>query len=254
MTAKEKTIAILAQGDFPASGRCLQLLRDADLLLCCDGAAATALEHGFEPDEIVGDLDSLDAALRERFAARLFHDRDQECNDQTKAFRRALSYHPTRIVILGATGRREDHTLGNISLLADYAAMLAKTDSRGSVDGVSDGASAGKPAGEPSGNPAGVSAGDSAGVVFPRCRVEMWSDYGHFEVILNSATLPARPGQEISLFSFDPSLRVHADGLQYPTDAVVFDSLWKATLNVAAAPAFTLTLSHPAPLLIYWAD
>ena len=217
MTAKEKTIAILAQGDFPASGRCLQLLRDADLLLCCDGAAATALEHGFEPDEIVGDLDSLDAALRERFAARLFHDRDQECNDQTKAFRRALSYHPTRIVILGATGRREDHTLGNISLLADYAAMLAKTDP-------------------------------------PGCRVEMWSDYGHFEVILDSATLPARPGQEISLFSFDPTLRVHADGLQYPTDAVVFDSLWKATLNVASAPSFTLTLSHPAPVLVYWAD
>ena len=217
MTAKEKTIAILAQGDFPASEHCLQLMRDADLLLCCDGAAATALEHGFEPDEIVGDLDSLDAALRERFAARLFHDRDQECNDQTKAFRRALSYHPTRIVILGATGRREDHTLGNISLLADYAAMLAKMDSRG-------------------------------------CRVEMWSDYGHFEVILDSATLPARPGQEISLFSFDSTLRVHADGLQYPTDAVVFDSLWKATLNVASAPSFTLTLSHPAPVLIYWAD
>ena len=246
MTAKDKTIAILAQGDFPASERCLQLMHDADLLLCCDGAAATALEHGFEPDEIVGDLDSLDAALRERFAARLFHDRDQECNDQTKAFRRALSYHPTRIVILGATGRREDHTLGNISLLADYAAMLAKTRYRGSVDGVSVGMSAG--------NPAGVSAGDSAEVVFPRCHVEMWSDYGHFEVILNSATLPARPGQEISLFSFDSTLRVHADGLQYPTDTVVFDSLWKATLNVAAAPSFTLTLSHPAPLLVYWAD
>ena len=217
MTAKDKTIAILAQGDFPASGRCLQLMRDADLLLCCDGAAATAVDHGFEPDEIVGDLDSLNADFRERFASRLFHDRDQECNDQTKAFRRALSYHPTRIVILGATGRREDHTLGNISLLADYAAMLAKTDSRG-------------------------------------CRVEMWSDYGHFEVILDSATLSARPGQEISLFSFDPSLHIHADGLQYPTDAVVFDSLWKATLNVAAAPSFTLTLSHPAPLLVYWAD
>lgn len=234
----QKTIAILAQGDFPTSERCLQLMRDADLLLCCDGAAASALVAGFEPDEIVGDLDSLDATLRERFASRLFHDRDQECNDQTKAFRRALTYHPSKIIILGATGRREDHTLGNISLLADYAAMLAKTDSRGSVDGVSAGASAGKP----------------AGVVFPRCRVEMWSDYGHFEVILDSATLPARPGQEISLFSFDSTLRVHADGLQYPTDTVVFDSLWKATLNVAAAPTFTLTLSHPAPVLIYWAD
>ena len=208
----QKTIAILAQGDFPTSERCLQMMWEADRLICCDGAAATALAAGFEPDEIVGDLDSLDAALRERFASRLFHDRDQECNDQTKAFRRALSYRPSRIVILGATGRREDHTLGNISLLADYTVQA------------------------------------------PDCHVEMWSDYGHFEVIRDSATLPSRPGQEISLFSFDPTLKVHADGLRYPTDAVVFDSLWKATLNVASAPTFTLTLSHPAPLLIYWAD
>ena len=233
-----KTIVILAQGDFPTSERCLQMIREADRLICCDGAAATALAAGFEPDEIVGDLDSLDAALRERFAARLFHDRDQECNDQTKAFRRALGYKPSRIVILGATGRREDHTLGNISLLADYAVMLAKTDSRGSVDGLSTGASAGNP----------------AGAVSHQCHIEMWSDYGHFEVILDSATLSARPGQEISLFCFDPTLQVHADGLQYPTDAVVFDSLWKATLNVATASTFTLTLSHPAPLLVYWAD
>lgn len=209
-----KTAVILAQGDFPASGRCLQMLREADVLLCCDGAAAAAVAHGFEPDEIVGDLDSLDAGFRERYAARLFHDRDQECNDQTKAFRRALTYHPERIIILGATGRREDHTLGNISLLADYAAALAGTG----------------------------------------CRVEMWSDYGHFEVIPDTATLPARPGQEISLFCFDPTLKVHADGLVYPTDDVVFDSLWKATLNVASADRFTLTLSHPAPVLIYFAD
>ena len=212
-----KTVVILAQGDFPTSEKCLRLMREADVLLCCDGAAAKAVAAGFEPDGIVGDLDSLDVDFQERYASKLFHDRDQECNDQTKAFRRALQLQPDRIVILGATGRREDHTLGNISLLADYAAMLAKMDSRG-------------------------------------CRVEMWSDYGHFEVILDSATLPARPGQEISLFSFDPTLRVHADGLQYPTDAVVFDTLWKATLNVASAPSFTLALSHHAPLLIYWAD
>ena len=211
-----KTVVILAQGDFPTSERCLRIMREADVLLCCDGAAARAVAHGFEPDEIVGDLDSLDVGFQERYASRLFHDRDQECNDQTKAFRRALKLHPDRIVILGGTGRREDHTLGNISLLVDYTAALAK-------DGTD-------------------------------CHVEMWSDYGHFEVIRDSATLPSRPDQEISLFSFDPTVKVHAEGLRYPTDAVVFDTLWKATLNVAVSTTFTLTLSHPAGLLIYWAE
>lgn len=207
-----KTVVILAQGDFPTSEKCLRLMREADVLLCCDGAAAKAVAAGFEPDEIVGDLDSLDVDFQERYASKLFHDRDQECNDQTKAFRRALQLQPDRIVILGATGRREDHTLGNISLLADYTVQA------------------------------------------PDYHVEMWSDYGHFEVIRDSATLPSRPGQEISLFSFDPTLKVHADGLRYPTDAVVFDTLWKATLNVAEGTSFTLTLSHRASLLIYWAE
>ena len=211
MTAEEKTIVILAQGDFPTSERCLQLMHDADLLLCCDGAAATAVDHGFEPDEIVGDLDSLDAALRERFAARLFHDRDQECNDQTKAFRRALSYHPTRIVILGATGRREDHTLGNISLLLDYAREAA-------------------------------------------CPVVMLTDYGRFTAIFDTATLPSRPGQQISIFAFDNSLTIKSAGLKYPTDQVRFDTLWKATLNEALSESFTLTLSHPCGVLLFFAD
>lgn len=207
-----KTVVILAQGDFPTSEKCLRLMREADVLLCCDGAAAKAVAAGFEPNGIVGDLDSLDVDFQERYASKLFHDRDQECNDQTKAFRRALQLQPDRIVILGGTGRREDHTLGNISLLADYTVQA------------------------------------------PDFHVEMWSDYGHFEVIRDSATLPSRPGQEISLFSFDPTLKVHADGLRYPTDAVVFDTLWKATLNVAEGTSFTLTLSHPASLLIYWAE
>ena len=70
-----KTVVILAQGDFPTSERCLQMMWEADVLLCCDGAAAKAVVNGFEPDEIVGDLDSLDADFRERYASRLFHGR-----------------------------------------------------------------------------------------------------------------------------------------------------------------------------------
>ena len=207
-----KTVVILSNGAFPSSERCLRILREADVLLCCDGAAAAAVARGFEPDEIVGDLDSLEEDLRGRYASRLYHDRDQESNDLTKTFRRALERNPERIVFLGATGLREDHSMGNISLLSDYALQA------------------------------------------PGCRIEMWSDYGRFEVIRDSARMAARPGQEISLFCFDPTLQIHAEGLRYPTDAVVFDTLWKATLNVATSDSFSLTLSHPASVLVYFAE
>lgn len=43
-------------------------------------------------------------------------------------------------------------------------------------------------------------------------------------------------------------------GLQYPLDGVVFDSLWKATLNVATSEAFTLHLNHPAPYLVFFSN
>ncbi len=114
---------ILANGDFPRHPVPVQALREAGRIVCCDGAAARLLATGREPDVIVGDLDSLSAALRTRFAARLVHDPDQETNDLSKSVRYCLTRGWTDLTILGATGRREDHTLGNLALLADYAAQ-----------------------------------------------------------------------------------------------------------------------------------
>ena len=51
----------------------------------CDGAAVKLTEFGREPDYIVGDLDSLPATLKEKYADRLYPSADQETNDQTKA-------------------------------------------------------------------------------------------------------------------------------------------------------------------------
>ncbi len=116
-------LVILANGDFPTHPEPLRLLREAGAVICCDGAAAVFLEKtGRPPDAVAGDLDSLPPAARQACAGRIHHDPDQETNDLTKAFRFARRLDPAaEIAILGATGKREDHTLGNLSLLADYA-------------------------------------------------------------------------------------------------------------------------------------
>ena len=57
----------------------------------------------------------------ERYADRLFKDSEQDTNDLTKAVRWCIRKGYKEIVILGATGKREDHTVGNISLLTEYA-------------------------------------------------------------------------------------------------------------------------------------
>jgi thiamine pyrophosphokinase len=111
---------IIAGGEFPHLPTLIDDLRAAKCLIACDGAVTNLLRVGITPTHIVGDLDSLTPDLRERFADIVCHNPDQETNDLTKAARFAEQLGCRRIAILGATGLREDHTLGNISLLTDY--------------------------------------------------------------------------------------------------------------------------------------
>ena len=111
---------ILADGEFPTADIPLQILREATFLCCCDGAAAKAIEQGFMPDAIVGDGDSLTPEFKTRYAAIIHLENEQDDNDLTKATRFCLEKGFQRIAYLGTTGKREDHTIGNIFLLPRY--------------------------------------------------------------------------------------------------------------------------------------
>lgn len=115
---------ILADGAFPTSENLLQHLKNAERVICCDGSAQKLLDYGREPDAIVGDMDSLSAELKIRYSDRIYPSPDQETNDLTKAVEFCITHNYMEIGILGATGLREDHTLGNISLLAEYAMRM----------------------------------------------------------------------------------------------------------------------------------
>ena len=117
---------IVGNGDFPSHPFPLAVLDQAPCVVCCDGAANTLADSGRVPDWIVGDGDSLSEENRIRFHDRIHHIPDQETNDQTKAVMFLLSQGIKRIVLVGATGKREDHTLGNISLLMEYQQMGAE--------------------------------------------------------------------------------------------------------------------------------
>lgn len=120
MDTKDEVI-ILAAGDFPTHPALLSMLWASARVVCCDSAAEAFIAHfGHKPWRIVGDLDSISAKLREACAEITVHIAEQETNDLSKAVHFVRSQGLSRITILGATGRREDHTLGNISLLIDY--------------------------------------------------------------------------------------------------------------------------------------
>ena len=114
-------VVILADGEFPRRPEQRELLRRAATVVCCDGAADKLLDFGREPDWIVGDFDSVSPSIKARFADRLAHVSEQETNDLAKAFRfcRGRGLVPT--AVLGASGGREDHLLGNLARFAEAA-------------------------------------------------------------------------------------------------------------------------------------
>ena len=116
---------ILGNGDYPSHPLPLHILSEAPFVVCCDGGANEYIRQGNLPNLIVGDGDSLLPHYRTTYAHLLHHVSDQETNDQTKAVRHLLSLGKRNLLLVGATGKREDHTLGNISLLTEYQQLGA---------------------------------------------------------------------------------------------------------------------------------
>lgn len=210
-----KSVVILCDGAFPRKAYPLYLLEHADAVVCCDGAAPKYMRrYGPErlPDAVVGDLDSLSAAWKERLSPLLVHISEQDDNDMTKAMHYVLEHYPdvTEIHILGATGLREDHTVANLGLLMEYTRLFDLGD----------------------------------------IRVDMVSDFSTAFAITDSCELHLGKGRRVSLFSADNSLTIKSEGLQWPTDGVVFDAWWPATLNRATDDVVRLVFSHPSRALI----
>lgn len=111
MTEQINTV-IVANGEFPTHRRPLEVLHHARHIIACDGAISQ-VPHA---EVVIGDGDSVPVEYHDR----LIQICEQEDNDLTKATRYCLAQGWHRIAYLGATGKREDHTLGNISLLMRY--------------------------------------------------------------------------------------------------------------------------------------
>ncbi len=135
---KTKHIVILAAGDFPSHPAPLQALRQADTVICCDSAydewkVQQAKLNEQKPFIVIGDGDSLSEHDKQELGDRWFLVDEQDYNDLHKAMAYATAHYPmptAHYTILGATGRREDHTLGNISYLVTFAEEYPGADIR----------------------------------------------------------------------------------------------------------------------------
>ena len=216
-----KNVVIICDGAFPKSEFPRYIIRNADFIICCDGALRKFLRNcrsifGEDrlPDLVIGDMDSLPASMIRRYEEIIVKVDEQEHNDQTKAFRWAVENLTDigNIYIIGATGGREDHTIGNMSLLMEYTRMY-------DLEGM------------------GI-------------EVEMITDNGSAFAVTDTFEMDCGSGRKVSIFSPDNSLRIHSEGLEWPLDDVVFDNWWKATLNRASEDRVRMEFSHRSIALI----
>lgn len=206
-------ITIVADGEFPTHALPLEAIRTADKIVCCDAAVCKLIDSGFRPSEqqtidVVGDCDSLSPEQRATLPYPLHPESEQDDNDLTKAFRWVLANtsEPLDVSIVGATGLREDHTLGNLSLLMDYHVQLQERR--------------------------------------PGSQVRMLTNHGRFTAISGEQAFPSFPRQQVSIFSLTPEVPVSAKGLQYPLENRCITKWWEATLNAALGDGFTLKGGH----------
>jgi thiamine pyrophosphokinase len=117
---------ILAAGEPPPAELLRARAAAAQWFVCCDGAAATALAAGVRPHTVLGDLDSLDDLTRADLAGvEIVEIAEQDTTDLEKALYTAVARGVREVLVLGAGGRRWDHFVANLSLLARYAERLA---------------------------------------------------------------------------------------------------------------------------------
>lgn len=115
---------IVANGEFPSHQIPLKILEKANQIICCDGAANTLIKKGFKPNKIIGDMDSINPKLLKKYKQISVVDKRDDINDLTKAVNWCEKNRIKEIAILAATGKREDHFIGNFFLLYNYIEMF----------------------------------------------------------------------------------------------------------------------------------
>jgi len=143
-------------------------------------------------------LDSIFEKQKVKYQDIIVQVADQETNDLTKAVNFALSKGFKKVTILGATGKREDHTIGNISLLVNYAKSM---------------------------------------------EVIMVSDYGIWTPALESRTFKSYKGQQVSIYTFHPEVKLISENLKYPLNEYKIKYWWEGTLNESLQDSFHLNFS-----------
>ncbi|MEG2353295.1 MAG: thiamine diphosphokinase [Clostridium sp.] len=114
-------VLIVTGGKSPSSKLILQEYNKADFVIGADSGCNALYKNNLNPNMILGDFDSIDVdvlkSIKERHIEVKIFPVEKDYTDTELAVYRAIDLKATEIILLGATGSRLDHVMGNIGLL-----------------------------------------------------------------------------------------------------------------------------------------
>ena len=112
---------IVSGGKAPSEELLREYLMGAEIVIGADKGCEALLKHNIVPTYILGDFDSASketiSKLEEMGVCKFKYKAEKDYTDTELAFNLALDKGASEIIMLGVTGTRYDHTLGNIGLL-----------------------------------------------------------------------------------------------------------------------------------------
>jgi thiamine pyrophosphokinase len=117
---------LICNGEQPTPSLARRLARQSHVVVAADGGANGARTLGITPDLIIGDLDSITSSTLKFFSeTTVIRVSGQDNTDMEKALDYIFSETLAQeVMVIGATGRRIDHTLGNLAVLSKYVRHL----------------------------------------------------------------------------------------------------------------------------------
>ena len=114
-------IIIVSGGNPPSKELMMKETAENTFIIAADSGANCLYEYNIIPHLLLGDFDSIDKKAFNYFKDNNciidVYPTEKDFTDTEIAVQKALSMKPKEIVLLGCTGSRVDHLLGNIGML-----------------------------------------------------------------------------------------------------------------------------------------
>lgn len=113
---------MIAGGTEPTREILMEELKEADFVICADRGIEVLYKNGLTPNKLVGDFDSINPKVldyyKEKGSDIKIYPPEKNYTDSEIAFEKAIEDPRIDVIcLLGCTGTRIDHVIGNIGLL-----------------------------------------------------------------------------------------------------------------------------------------